>query len=81
MVYIKGYKYTTEQEAINACQECNNYYGIPVSPDDITQNWTDYQYANLNTPPFWYIFFDESLIPVLGQPTSFDVEFPPFPGS
>lgn len=81
MSSINGYKYTTEQDAINACQECNTYYGIPASPDDVTLNWNDYQYANLNNPTFWYINFDESLIPVLGQPTIFDVEFPPFPES
>ena len=65
---IKGYKYTNEQEVINACKECNNYYGVPVSPDDITQNWTDYYYSEFNNPSFYYIIFDESLLPILGQP-------------
>ena len=78
MVY-KGYKTTTETEAINARELCNAYYGIPVAPDDVTQNWVDYQFAELNTPQFWYIVFDESLTPILGQPTEFEVVTAPFP--
>jgi hypothetical protein len=74
-----GYKYNTEQEAITARELCDTYYGIPVTPDDITQNWVDYQFAELNTPQFWYIVFDESLTPILGTPTQFEVVTPPFP--
>ena len=79
MASINGYQYTTEQEAINARELCDAYYGIPVAPDDVTQNWVDYQFAELNTPQFWYIVFDDSLLPVLGQPTEFEVVYPPFP--
>jgi hypothetical protein len=73
MEYISGYKYTNEQDAINARERVDAYYGIPVSPDDVTQNWVDYQFAELNKPKFWYIIFDESLAPILGQPTEFKV--------
>ena len=76
---VNGYKYITEQEAINAREECDTYYGIPVSPDDVTQNWVEYQTADLNTPIFWYIRYDDSLDIVLGMPETFDVETPPFP--
>jgi hypothetical protein len=76
MQSINGYQYITEQEAKNAQALCNSYYGIPVSPDDITQNWVDYQFAELNTPQFWYIVFDESLLPVLGIPSEFEVVIP-----
>jgi hypothetical protein len=79
MASIKGYQYITEQEAINARELCDTYYGIPVSPDDVTQNWVDYQFAQLNTPQFWYIVFNESLTPILGTPTEFEVVTPPFP--
>ena len=79
MGFIKGYKCTTEQEAINARESVDTYYGIPVAPDDITQNWVDYQFAELNTPQFWYIVFDESLSAILGTPTEFEVVTPPFP--
>lgn len=73
MVLINGYKYTTEQEAIDAREACNTHYGIPVSAEDVTQNWTDYHLAKLNNPQFWYIPFDESLSPILGEPTEFEV--------
>jgi hypothetical protein len=76
---INGYKYTTEQEAINAREACDTYYGIPVAPDDVTQNWVEYQIADLDTPIFYYIKFDESLKVVLGNPTDFEVTTPPFP--
>jgi hypothetical protein len=73
---IKGYKYQTEQETKSKIQECNIYYGIPVSSDSITQNYIDYYYSEFNNPPFYYIIFDESLIPILGQPSEFKIEIP-----
>jgi hypothetical protein len=76
---LNGYQYNTEQEAINARELCDAYYGIPVTPDDVTQNWVDYQFAELNTPQFWYIVFDESLSAILGTPIEFEVVTPPFP--
>ena len=76
---ITGYKYTTEQEAITARELCNTYYGIPVHPDDITQNWVDYQQATYDDPTFWYIRFDQSLEVVLGEPTEFEITTPPDP--
>lgn len=79
MLYIKGYKYIIEQEAINAREVCDAFYGIPVAPDDITQNWVEYSFAELNTPQFWYIIYDESLLPVLGEPVEFEVITPLFP--
>jgi hypothetical protein len=75
---VNGYKYTTEQEAIDAREACDTYYGIPVAPDDVTQNWVEYETAELNTPIFYYITFDESLKVVLGNPTDFEVTTPPF---
>jgi hypothetical protein len=74
---INGYKYTNEQYAINAREQVDAYYGIPVSPDDVTQNWVDYQTANLDTPIFYYISFDESLRVVLGEPETFEIRTPP----
>jgi hypothetical protein len=70
---VNGYKYTTEQEAIDAREACDSYYGIPVSPDDVTQNWVEYNTANLDEPIFYYIKFDESLRIVLGEPINFEV--------
>lgn len=70
---MQGYKYQTETEAIKARQECDAYYGIPKSPEDVTQHWVDYNFAELNEPQFYYITFDESLLVILGEPTEFEV--------
>jgi hypothetical protein len=79
MALINGYQYITEQEADNAKILCNTHYGIPKSADDITQNWILYNYAELNSPPFWFIKWDETLTEVLGEPTEFEVirQLPP----
>jgi hypothetical protein len=71
-----GYIFTTETEAITARQQCDAYYGIPKSPTDVTQHWVDYNFAELNEPQFWYITYDISLVPILGEPIEFEVNFP-----
>ena len=73
MPFINGYQYFIEQQAENAVSDCDKYYGIPVSPDDVTQHWVEYSEASLNQPVFWYMIFDESLLPILGEPTEFEV--------
>jgi hypothetical protein len=73
---ILGYKYLVEADAQKARKDCSDYYGIPVSPEDTTQYWVDYQYAILDEPTFWYITHDESLLPILGEPAEFDVTQP-----
>lgn len=75
---INGYKYTTEQEAINARKQCADYYGLPVAPDDVTQYYVDYAEATLDNPVFWYIEFYQGTELVLGEPTTFEVTTPPF---
>jgi len=70
---INGYKYTNEQDAIDARKACADYYGLPVSPEDVTQYWVDYETAELDTPIFWYIVFDTSIEMILGKPTEFEV--------
>jgi hypothetical protein len=79
MAFINGYKFTTESQAKAAQKACNDYYGIPKTPEDITQNWVEYQKASLNKPIFWYITYDDSLEIVLGEPTEFEVTQTPFP--
>ena len=76
---VTGYQYITEQEAINSQKLVDTYYGIPVHPDDITQHWCGYNFAELNDPQFWYTTYDISLVPILGEPTEFEVIYPPFP--
>ena len=73
---VLGYKYTNEQDAIDARKECADYYGLPKSPEDVTQYWVDYNEAELNTPIFWYIVFDESIRIILGKPTEFEIITP-----
>lgn len=70
---INGYKYTNEQDAIDARKQCADYYGLPVAPDDVTKYWVDYETAELDNPIFWYIVFDETIEMILGQPTEFEV--------
>lgn len=70
---ITGYKYLTEQEAIDARQQCADYYGLPKTPEDTTLYWVDYDEASLDTPIFWYIVFDASIETILGTPTTFEV--------
>jgi hypothetical protein len=73
---ILGYKYLTEADAQKARKDCSDYYGIPVSPEDTTQYWVNYQYAILNEPPFWYIGYDETILNILGQPIEFNLVEP-----
>ena len=70
---VNGYKFNTEQEAIDARKQCADYYGLPKTPTDTTLYWVDYQEAELDTPIFWYITFDESIEAILGTPTTFNV--------
>jgi hypothetical protein len=70
---IEGYKYNTEQEAQEARKQCADYYGLPVSPEDTTIYWVDYNEASSNEPIFWYIVYDESILDILGQPIEFEV--------
>jgi hypothetical protein len=79
MQSINGYQYATEQEAITSRELCDAYYGIPVTPDDVTQNWVDYQFEELNTPQFWYIVYDDSLLPILGTPIDLEIITPLYP--
>lgn len=76
MAFINGYKFDTEQEAIDSREACDVYYGIPKSVDSVTQNWVDYKIAELNDPIFYYFIYDESLVPILGLPSTFEVVTP-----
>lgn len=75
MASIKGYKYTTEPEAIAARQTAATYMGLPV-PNGETLYWVNYNYSELDG--FWYIQYVEELEKALGEPIEFDVTFPDF---
>ena len=72
-MFINGYKYTVEQDAIDARKLCADYYGLPTAPENVTKYWVNYETAYLDNPVFWYIKFDESIRNILGEPTIFDV--------
>lgn len=75
MVY-KGYKYTTETEAIAARQTAADYMGLPV-PNGETLYWVNYTYSELDG--FYYITYIQDLEKALGEPIEFDVTQPEFP--
>ena len=62
-VNATGYRFYSEQDAIDAVVHCDNYYDY--SP------WTQYWIAQYDEPVFWFILEDESLNAVLGQPIQF----------
>ena len=65
-----GYKYTIEQEAIDARQLCASYKGLP-NPLGDTLYWVDYNHSILDG--FYYIQYIEGLELVLGTPIEFNV--------
>jgi hypothetical protein len=71
MESIRGYKFDTEQEAVNARKQCADYYGLPTSPENETKYWVDYQFSELG---FWYIIFDPSIEQILGEPINFEAQ-------
>jgi len=62
---MNGYKYNTEQEAIDARQQAADYMGLPVEGGE-TLYWVNYNYSDLDG--FWYIRHVEGLEAVLGEP-------------
>ena len=49
---ITGYKFTEEQQAIDARKACADFYGLPKNPEDVTQYWVDYNEAGLDDTSF-----------------------------
>jgi hypothetical protein len=68
---MKGYKYNTEQEAINARKLSADYKGLPINPNDITIYWVNYQFSESDN--FYYITYVDELEKVLGEPIEFDI--------
>jgi len=70
---MKGYKYTTEQEAIDARSQSATYMGLP-NPTMDTLYWVNYNHSELDG--FYYIQHVENLEQVLGEPTEFTITLP-----
>jgi hypothetical protein len=68
-----GYKYTTEQDAIDARSQAATYMGLP-NPTMDTLYWVNYNYSELDN--FYYIQYVENLEQVLGEPIEFTVTQP-----
>jgi len=50
---MEGYKFKTEQEAINALKQVNDKVNFPEG--SVTTSWTSYNFAASNEPTFYYI--------------------------
>jgi hypothetical protein len=68
MESIKAYIFQTEIEANEAINQINQVLGIPVSPDAITQTYTNAEQINGT----WLIRHDETIESILGQPIDFE---------
>jgi len=67
-----GYKYTEEQDAIDAVALVNTHYGYPREDDPVTITWTQFFIdAEDENNVFYFIPYDESLEVVLGTPSEF----------
>lgn len=62
---MRGYRFDTEQLAIDAIQQANAHWGIPVSPEASTQSAADY-FPNDN---FFIIPACPEMVPILGEAT------------
>ena len=67
---MNGYKYNTEQEAIDARQQAADYMGLPVEGGE-TLWWVNYNYSDIDG--FYYIQYVEGLEAVLGQPSDITI--------
>tara|TARA_R100000544_G_C2219949_1_gene56879 strand:- start:54 stop:284 length:231 start_codon:yes stop_codon:yes gene_type:complete len=66
-----GYKYDTEQEAINARRLAADFKGLPINPNDTTIYWVNYNYSELDN--LYYIKYIEGLEAVLLNPIDFEI--------
>ncbi len=67
---MKGYKYATEQEAIDARSQAAAHAGFPNSGGD-TLYWANYAYSNSDN--FYYIAYVDGLENALGEPIEFEI--------
>lgn len=70
---MTGYKYTAEQEAIDARAQAATYAGFP-NPSMDTLYWVNYNYSEIDE--FYYIEYVDGLENVLGNPIEFTITFP-----
>ena len=61
-----GYKYNTEQEAINARKLAANFKGLPLDSFETTLYWVNYEFSENDN--FYFIIYVIDLEKVLGEP-------------
>jgi hypothetical protein len=66
---FKAYIFETEAQAKQAVQSINAYFGIPVSPDAVTQTYTQYEHHQ----GLWYIRHLDELEAILGEPVLLEI--------
>lgn len=71
---MKGYKFTTEQEAQSAIELIEQEANLPKG-DNVTQTWTSYAHAEFNSPEFYYIRHDDLTERVLGLPEDLTIVY------
>lgn len=64
MIIVNAHVFQSEQAAQSAISAINQHFGVPVSEDAITQNWTTYQQKG--EEQIWYIEVTDDTIDVLG---------------
>lgn len=64
---MKGYKYTTLQEAETSLEIVNTYFGLPCGEDCL--RWTNIEEGD----GFWYMSADR-LDEVLGEPVEIELQ-------
>lgn len=69
---MKGYKFTTEEAAQAAIELIEQEANLPKG-DNVTQTWTSYNLAELNSPQFYYIRHDDFTESVLGTPEDLNI--------
>jgi hypothetical protein len=67
-----GYKYTTEQEALNAQETLRVHYLGEPQEGRITTQWVNVETGTFENESFWYIVGD--FTEVLGTPTTFNID-------
>jgi hypothetical protein len=66
-----GYKYTTEQEALNAKETLRIHYLGEPKDGAVTTQWVNVETGTFEGESFWYILGD---FEVIGTPITFDIE-------
>lgn len=74
MVTISAYTFASTQAADEAMTELNTYFGLPVPGGITVYDANSYSYSAINN--VWYIEYDPSFEPVLGQPVDLELESP-----